>query len=149
MPHNLFLHSSLVLTRHIDGRDVAAVCSAIRYSIIDTVISLFCALFVNASILVVAAGRLVFIVIVDIAIDVIAFLCSTLLLLMIIVAAGRLRLPHRCHCCHRHCNCCHCLVLSCTSMLLLMIIVAFSTVMILLPLLLLLLYSHFQQGWLH
>ena len=57
MPHNLFLHSSLVLTRHIDGHDVAAVRSAIRYSIIDTVISLFCALFVNASILIVAAGR--------------------------------------------------------------------------------------------
>ena len=56
MPHNLFLHSSLVLTRHIDGHDVAAVRSAIRYSIIDTVISLFCALFVNAAILIVAAA---------------------------------------------------------------------------------------------
>ena len=56
MPHNLFLHSSIVLTRHIDGHDVSAVRSAIKYSILDTVISLFCALFVNASILVVAAA---------------------------------------------------------------------------------------------
>ena len=55
MPHNLYLHSSLVLTRNVDVNDVEATKSAIRYSVIDTIVSLMCALFVNAAILIVAA----------------------------------------------------------------------------------------------
>jgi manganese transport protein len=55
MPHNLFLHSSLVLTRATrdteEGRK-----EAIRYGIIDVIISLIGAFFVNASILIVAAS---------------------------------------------------------------------------------------------
>lgn len=54
MPHNLFLHSSLVLTR--DSRpDQEGKKEHIRYAIIDSCIALTGAFFVNASILIVAA----------------------------------------------------------------------------------------------
>jgi manganese transport protein len=56
MPHNLFLHTSLVLTRNVDRNDVKAVRAAIRYSTVDTVVALLFALFVNAAILIVAAS---------------------------------------------------------------------------------------------
>ena len=55
MPHNLFLHSSIVLTRRI-GTDDSSVRAAIAYSTVDSNASLFVALFVNASILVLAAS---------------------------------------------------------------------------------------------
>jgi manganese transport protein len=55
MPHNLFLHSSIILTRDIP-REEAAIKEAIHYSRIDTILSLTIAFFVNASILMVAAA---------------------------------------------------------------------------------------------
>ena len=56
MPHNLFLHSSLVLTRNIVREDVAMVKEAINYFTFDSTVCLLCALFVNAAILIVAAA---------------------------------------------------------------------------------------------
>jgi len=55
MPHNLYLHSSIVQTRKI-ADTVAAKKEAIWYSSADTVIALIIALFVNAAILIVAAA---------------------------------------------------------------------------------------------
>lgn len=55
MPHNLYLHSSLVSTRRIDV-GVAAKREALRYNLIDTVLSLNIAFLINAAILVVAAA---------------------------------------------------------------------------------------------
>lgn len=55
MPHNLFLHSSLVLTR--DSRpDREGKKEHIRYAVIDSSIALTGAFFVNSSILIVAAA---------------------------------------------------------------------------------------------
>jgi manganese transport protein len=55
MPHNLYLHSSLVQTRKID-RSIKGIWSAIKFNLIDTVIALNMALFVNAAILILAAS---------------------------------------------------------------------------------------------
>jgi manganese transport protein len=55
MPHNLYLHSSLVQTRQIGGGDPAK-ASACRFNLIDSFIALNGALFVNASILVLAGA---------------------------------------------------------------------------------------------
>ena len=55
MPHNLYLHSSIVQTRQT-GRDDASKAGALRLSTIDTVVSLALALLVNAAILTLAAG---------------------------------------------------------------------------------------------
>jgi manganese transport protein len=55
MPHNLYLHSALVQTRRI-GRSVAEKRQACRYNLFDSALALNLALFVNASILVVAAS---------------------------------------------------------------------------------------------
>ncbi|MEK8088196.1 Nramp family divalent metal transporter [Thermithiobacillus plumbiphilus] len=55
MPHNLYLHSSLVQTRRL-GDTPQAKRQAIRYNLLDTTISLNLALLVNASILIVAAA---------------------------------------------------------------------------------------------
>ncbi len=54
MPHNLYLHSSIVQTRAF-ARDEAGRRQAIRWATMDSTIALMLALFVNASILVVAA----------------------------------------------------------------------------------------------
>jgi manganese transport protein len=54
MPHNLYLHSSIVQTRHV-ARGDAARRDAIRLSTLDTVVSLTLALLVNAAILTLAA----------------------------------------------------------------------------------------------
>lgn len=55
MPHNLYLHSSIVQTRNYadtdDGKRMA-----IRYATIDSTVALFFALFINAAILIVSAG---------------------------------------------------------------------------------------------
>ena len=56
MPHNLFLHSSLVLTRKINRDSVESVKEAITYFTLDSSLCLICALFVNAAILIVAAA---------------------------------------------------------------------------------------------
>jgi manganese transport protein len=55
MPHNLYLHSSIVQTR-ATGRDDASRRRAMRLSTLDTVVSLMLALLVNAAILTLAAG---------------------------------------------------------------------------------------------
>jgi manganese transport protein len=55
MPHNLYLHSSLVQTRASD-RSPAGIREAIKYNTLDTVLALGFAFFVNAAILVLAAA---------------------------------------------------------------------------------------------
>ena len=55
MPHNLYLHSSIVQTRHIANDDRSR-RDAIRLSTLDTVVSLSLALLVNAAILALAAS---------------------------------------------------------------------------------------------
>ena len=54
MPHNLYLHSSLVQTRKIQ-RDEAGIRQAIKMNVIDSTIALNLAFLVNAAILVLAA----------------------------------------------------------------------------------------------
>ncbi len=55
MPHNLYLHSSLVQTRKFK-RTPIDIKKAIRFNIIDSAIALNLALFVNASILILSAS---------------------------------------------------------------------------------------------
>ncbi len=55
MPHNLYLHSSLVQTRKFD-RDNKGIKEAIKFNFIDTAIALNLAFFVNAAILILAAA---------------------------------------------------------------------------------------------
>ena len=55
MPHNLYLHSSIVQTRKHEETE-AGLKQAIRYATLDTVLALGAAFFVNAAILVVAAS---------------------------------------------------------------------------------------------
>jgi manganese transport protein len=55
MPHNLYLHSSLVQTRKIK-RDDAGIKSAIKFNFFDSAIALNAAFFVNAAILILAAA---------------------------------------------------------------------------------------------
>jgi manganese transport protein len=55
MPHNLYLHSSIVQTRRI-GDTTAAKREAIRYATIDSTQALMLALTINAAILIVAAA---------------------------------------------------------------------------------------------
>lgn len=54
MPHNLYLHSSLVQTRQFE-RTPKEIKKAIRFNIIDSAVALNLALFVNAAILIIAA----------------------------------------------------------------------------------------------
>jgi len=55
MPHNLYLHSSLVQTRKFD-RTAKGIKQAIRYNFFDSLIALNLAFFVNAAILILAAA---------------------------------------------------------------------------------------------
>ncbi|MDD5149263.1 MAG: Nramp family divalent metal transporter [Flavobacterium sp.] len=55
MPHNLYLHSSLVQTRKFD-RTEAGIKQALKYNFIDSTIALNLAFFVNAAILILAAA---------------------------------------------------------------------------------------------
>jgi manganese transport protein len=55
MPHNLYLHSSLVQTRKFE-RTEKEIKKAIRYNVIDSAVALNAALFVNAAILILAAA---------------------------------------------------------------------------------------------
>ncbi len=55
MPHNLYLHSSLVQTRKFE-RTSKGIWEAIKYNFIDTAIALNLALFVNGAILILAAA---------------------------------------------------------------------------------------------
>ncbi|MBV8654248.1 MAG: Nramp family divalent metal transporter [Alphaproteobacteria bacterium] len=55
MPHNLYLHSSIVQTR-VRGETISAKREAIQLSTLDTVISLSIALLINCAILILAAA---------------------------------------------------------------------------------------------
>lgn len=55
MPHNLYLHSSLVQTRKFD-RSTSGIKQALKYNLIDSTIALNLAFFVNAAILILAAA---------------------------------------------------------------------------------------------
>lgn len=55
MPHNLYLHSSLVQTRKFD-RSNTGIRQALKYNLIDSTIALNLAFFVNAAILILAAA---------------------------------------------------------------------------------------------
>jgi len=55
MPHNLYLHSALVQTRHI-AHDEPAKRIACKYNLVDSVVALNGAMFVNCAILVLAAA---------------------------------------------------------------------------------------------
>ncbi|MGA9212130.1 Nramp family divalent metal transporter [Kaistella sp.] len=55
MPHNLYLHSSIVQTRNYE-RNHDGKKEAIKFATIDSTVSLFIAFFINAAILIVAAA---------------------------------------------------------------------------------------------
>jgi manganese transport protein len=55
MPHNLYLHSSIVQTRSY-VRDAGGKREAIKYATLDSTVALFFALFINAAILITAAA---------------------------------------------------------------------------------------------
>jgi len=55
MPHNLYLHSSIVQTRAFERND-AGRAMAIRFATIDSTAALLCAFFINAAILIVSAA---------------------------------------------------------------------------------------------
>jgi manganese transport protein len=55
MPHNLYLHSSIVQTRRYE-QSAAGKREAVRYAFLDSTIALTFALFINAAILIVAAA---------------------------------------------------------------------------------------------
>ncbi|HXJ15382.1 MAG TPA: Nramp family divalent metal transporter [Candidatus Limnocylindrales bacterium] len=55
MPHNLYLHSSIVQTRAF-GLKKSEKREALRYAVIDSTVALFFALFINAAILVLGAA---------------------------------------------------------------------------------------------
>lgn len=55
MPHNLYLHSSLVQSRKIN-RDKKNILEALKYNLIDSVLALNVAFLVNASILILSAA---------------------------------------------------------------------------------------------
>jgi manganese transport protein len=55
MPHNLYLHSSIVQTRRVAATDEGK-REAVRFATIDSSIALMLALFINASILILAAA---------------------------------------------------------------------------------------------
>lgn len=55
MPHNLYLHSSIVQTRDF-GRTEEGKREAIKYATIDSTLALFFAFFINAAILILAAA---------------------------------------------------------------------------------------------
>jgi manganese transport protein len=55
MPHNLYLHSALVQSRIIDRSDTG-IRKALKFNLIDSVIALNLALFVNAAIMILAAS---------------------------------------------------------------------------------------------
>ncbi len=55
MPHNLYLHSSIVQTRDVEGNGKAT-REAIRYATIDSTVALLFAFFINAAILILSAA---------------------------------------------------------------------------------------------
>ncbi len=55
MPHNLYLHSSIIQTRDFP-RDDQGKASAIRFATVDSTVALFLAFFINAAILILSAA---------------------------------------------------------------------------------------------
>jgi len=55
MPHNLYLHSSLVQTRNF-GKSIKSIKNALKFNLIDSIVALNLAFFVNAAILILAAA---------------------------------------------------------------------------------------------
>lgn len=55
MPHNLYLHSSLVQSRNF-GKSITEKKEAVKFATLDSTIALMFALFVNAGILIISAG---------------------------------------------------------------------------------------------
>ncbi len=55
MPHNLYLHSSIVQTRAFDRNDEGR-AMALRYATLDSTLALGCAFFINAAILILSAA---------------------------------------------------------------------------------------------
>jgi manganese transport protein len=55
MPHNLYLHSSIVQTRRYERTEVG-LREAVKFATIDSTVALMFALFINASILIVSAA---------------------------------------------------------------------------------------------
>ena len=55
MPHNLYLHSSIVQTRRFERHEVG-LREAVKFATIDSTVALMFALFINASILIVSAA---------------------------------------------------------------------------------------------
>ncbi len=55
MPHNLYLHSSIIQTRDYE-RNTEGKREAIKYATIDSTLSLFVAFFINAAILIISAS---------------------------------------------------------------------------------------------
>lgn len=55
MPHNLYLHSALVQSRHIEKGTISK-AEACKYNLVDSVVALNAAFFVNAAILIMAAA---------------------------------------------------------------------------------------------
>ncbi|XP_063422811.1 natural resistance-associated macrophage protein 2-like [Mytilus trossulus] len=56
MPHNIYLHSALVLTRNIDRTDKHEVAEAIKYNSIESAIALFVSFIINLFVLAVFAA---------------------------------------------------------------------------------------------
>ncbi len=55
MPHNLYLHSSIVQTRAFERNDQGK-SMAVRFATIDSTVALLCAFFINAAILILSAA---------------------------------------------------------------------------------------------
>jgi manganese transport protein len=55
MPHNLYLHSSIIQTRNY-SKTISGIKNAIKFATIDSTVSLLMAFFINASILIMAAA---------------------------------------------------------------------------------------------
>jgi manganese transport protein len=55
MPHNLYLHSSIVQTRNFERNDQGK-ATAVKFATIDSTVSLFFAFFINAAILILSAA---------------------------------------------------------------------------------------------
>ncbi len=56
MPHNLYLHSSIVQTRNYDRTSLPAKRSAVKHATVESSVALMLALFINAAILIMAAA---------------------------------------------------------------------------------------------
>lgn len=52
MPHNLYLHSSLVLTRKIDSKNLDKVNEANIYNVIESSISLFVSFLISSAVII-------------------------------------------------------------------------------------------------